>query len=228
MFKKSLLAVSVAALAAVAPLANAYETGDFVIRAGIVTVQPHEDSGHIAAGPLGKVGGSKATVDHDEELGLTFSYFFTDHLAVELLGATPFKHKVGYKGLGGAGLPNSKLADIKELPPTLSLVYYPLQKDYPVQPYVGLGINYTHFFDEDLSSDAKSKGFHGLDLDDSWGAAAEVGADWRLTDRLFINTQVRYIDIDTTAKAHLDGVGRVKVDVDVDPWVYMVALGYKF
>ena len=24
------------------------------------------------------------------------------------------------------------------------------------------------------------------------------------------------------------GVGRTKVDVDVDPWVYMVGLGYKF
>ena len=43
-----------------------------------------------------------------------------------------------------------------------------------------------------------------------------------------INAQVRYIDIDTTAYTNFDGVGRLKVDVDVDPMVYMVGLGYKF
>lgn len=225
---KSLVALSVAALAATAPLAHAYETGDFVIKGGIISLQPDEDSGKISAGALGKVGGTKATLDHDEQFGLDLSYFVTDHLAVDLLLATPFNLNAGYKGLGGAGLPDSKLGDFKALPPTLSLVYYPLEKSYPVQPYVGVGVNYTTFFDEGLSSDAKSKGFHGLDLDDSWGVAAQVGVDWRLTDNLFVNTQVRYVDLDTTAESNLDGVGKVKVDVDVKPWVYMLALGYKF
>jgi outer membrane protein len=52
-----------------------------------------------------------------------------------------------------------------------------------------------------------------------------------LTDKIMLNAAVWYVDIDT--QATLDGpsalsVGRTKVNVDVDPWVYMVGVGYKF
>jgi outer membrane protein len=57
--------------------------------------------------------------------------------------------------------------------------------------------------------------------------AYQVGADYMLTDNIMLNAQVRYIDIDTTGTTHL-GATKVKVDVDVDPFVYMVGLGYKF
>ncbi|MNF15333.1 outer membrane protein W [compost metagenome] len=52
-----------------------------------------------------------------------------------------------------------------------------------------------------------------------------------LTDHIMINGQVRYIDIDTTGYVNNDALAagtRAKVDIDVDPWVYMVGLGYKF
>jgi outer membrane protein len=48
-----------------------------------------------------------------------------------------------------------------------------------------------------------------------------------LTDNIMLNAQVRYIDIDTTGTTSFGG-SKVKVDVDVDPMVYMVGLGYKF
>ncbi|MGY2437821.1 OmpW/AlkL family protein, partial [Escherichia coli] len=92
-----------------------------------------------------------------------------------------------------------KLGSVKHLPPTLSLVYYPLDSKSAFQPYVGAGINYTWFFDDKLSSEAEGAGFRGLDMKDSWGWAAQIGADYMLTDNLMINAQVRYIDIDTTA-----------------------------
>ena len=61
--------------------------------------------------------------------------------------------------------------------------------------------------------------------------AWQVGADYMLTDNIMINGQVRYIDIDTTAYVDNNAVAggtRAKVDVDVDPFVYMVGLGYNF
>jgi outer membrane protein len=66
-----------------------------------------------------------------------------------------------------------------------------------------------------------------FDLDDSWGLAAQVGIDVMLSDRLLLNAQARYIDIDTTGTTHLAG-DKVKVDLEVDPFVYMVGLGYRF
>ena len=225
---KSLFTASLLTLAIAAPIAQAHQAGDIIVRAGAVTVDPHEDSGNIDHAVLGKVAGSGATLNSDTQLGLNFAYMVTDHFGIELLAATPFSHDVGVKGMPGAfaGL-NGKLGSLKHLPPTLSAVYYPLDKSSTFQPYVGVGINYTWFFDTELSSEAEGKGFSGLDMKDSWGLAGQIGMDYMLTDSLMLNAQVRYIDIDTTGTTHLNG-DKVKVDVDVDPFVYMVGLGYKF
>ncbi|WJN60178.1 OmpW family outer membrane protein [Pseudomonas sp. SO81] len=226
---KTLFATSLLALALAAPLAQAHQAGDIILRAGAITVDPHESSSDIWVGALGTdVAGTKATLDSDTQLGLNFAYMVTDHVGVELLAATPFSHDVGVKGMPGAfsGL-NGKLGELKHLPPTLSVVYYPLDAASALQPYVGAGINYTWFFDTKLSSEAEDKGFSGLDLDDSWGLAAQVGMDYMLTDNVMVNAQVRYIDIDTQGSTSFGG-REVEVDVDVDPFVYMIGLGYKF
>lgn len=218
---KSLFTASLLALAIASPIAQAHQAGDIIVRAGAITVDPHEDSSNVKIGGV-KAAGTAATLDSDTQLGLNFAYMLTDQLGVELLAATPFSHDIGTKGLGGL-----KLGSVKHLPPTLSLVYYPLDSKSAFQPYVGAGINYTWFFDDKLSSEAEGAGFRGLDLKDSWGWAAQIGADYMLTDNLMLNAQVRYIDIETTGTTYLNG-DKVKVDVDVDPFVYMVGLGYKF
>lgn len=220
--RKHLLTASLLALAIASPLAQAHKAGDVIIRAGAATVDPNEDSSALSIAG-GKVGGTKATLDSDTQLGLTGTYMLTDHVGLELLAATPFKHEVGVKGLGAL---DGKLGDIKHLPPTLSLQYYPMDPGSAFQPYVGAGLNYTLIFDESLTGQRKSQGFSDLELDDSWGLAAQVGMDYMLTDNVLLNAAVWYIDIDTTATTDLAGVGKVKVDVD--PWVYMVGVGYKF
>lgn len=228
MIRKTLTA-SLLALAVAAPFAQAFEAGDIIVRAGAITVDPHEDSSDIYVGALGvSVPGTKATLDSDTQLGLNFAYMLTNNIGIELLAATPFTHNVGVKGFAGsfAGL-NGDLGELKHLPPTLSVIYYPMDSQSAFQPYAGLGVNYTWFFDDKLDSSAEAKGFSGLDLDDSWGLSAQVGMDYMLTDNVMLNAQVRYIDIDTEATTSFGGAD-VKVDVDVDPMVYMVGLGYKF
>ena len=225
--RKSVFTASLLALAIAAPMAHAYQAGDIIVRAGAITVAPNESSNDIKVGGA-PLAGEKATLDSDTQLGLNFAYMLTNQIGIELLAATPFSHTVGVKGTTVETLvPSGKLADIKHLPPTLSAVYYPMDSSSAFQPYVGLGINYTTFFDEDLSSEARAASFSNLKLKDSWGLAAQVGMDYMLTENLLLNAQVRYIDIDTTATADT-ALGKVKVDVDVDPWVYMVGLGYKF
>lgn len=223
MIRKTLTA-SLLALAVAAPFAQAFEAGDIIVRAGAATVDPNEDSSAVEIAGVGSVAGTKATLDSNTQLGLNFAYMVTDNIGIELLAATPFEHTVGVKGFGAPI--DGNLADIKHLPPTLSVVYYPLDKQSTVQPYVGLGINYTWFFDTELTSQADAI-FDGFDLDDSVGLAGQIGVDFMLTDNIMLNGQLRYIDIDTTGTTYL-GTTKVEVDVDVDPWVYMVGLGYKF
>ncbi|WP_166363205.1 OmpW/AlkL family protein [Pseudomonas akapageensis] len=230
---KPLLSASLIALALAAPIAQAHQAGDFIIRAGAATTAPNEDSGELKLDGA-KISGTKATLDSDTQLGLAFAYMVTDHVGIELLAATPFQHTVGVQGIsaatGIAGL-DGKLGDIKQLPPTLSLQYYPMEPTSRFQPYAGVGINYTLFFDEELSGARKEQGFSNLKLQDSVGLAGQLGMDYMLTDNMLVNASVWYVDIDT--KASVDGptalgVGRTKVNVDVDPWVYMVGVGYKF
>ncbi len=216
------------ALLAVSITAQAHQAGDILVRAGAITVDPHEDSSGIKSAALGDLGGN-ATLNSDTQLGLNFAYMVTDNVGIELLAATPFSHEVGVSGSpAGLSALNGKLGTLKHLPPTLSAIWYPMHSSSALQPYLGAGINFTWFFDEEVSSSAEAKGFDGLSMDNSWGLAAQVGADYMLTDKLMLNAQVRYIDIETTGHTNLDGVGRLKVDVDVDPMVYMVGLGYKF
>ena len=225
---KSLLGASLVALALVAPAAHAYQAGDFILRAGAVTTAPNEDSGELKFDGV-KASGTKATLTSDTQLGLAFAYMLTDHFGLELLAATPFQHEVGVKGLGG-GL-DGKLADIKQLPPTLSLQYYPMEASSKFQPYAGIGVNYTLFFNEELTSERKAQGFSNMKLKNSVGLAGQLGMDYLVNDHLLVNAAIWYVDINT--EATIDGpsalpIGKTKVDVEVDPWVYMVGLGYKF
>jgi outer membrane protein len=225
---KSLLGAPLVALVLLAPVAEAHQTGDIIVRAGAARVVPNEDSGNLKLDGT-KVAGTKATADNSTQLGLTFAYMLSDHVGLELLAATPFSHTIGVKGLG-PGL-DGKLADVKQLPPTLSLQYYPMDSSSKFQPYAGIGLNYTKFFNNDLTGERKQQGFSNLKLKDSVGLAGQIGMDYMLTDRVMLNASIWYIDIDT--KATVDGpsalsVGKTKVDVDIDPWVYMVGLGYKF
>ncbi len=219
--RKSIFAVSLLAAALVSPLANAYQQGDVIVRAGAANVEPNSSSDDLEVNGT-KISGTKddVHVGTDTQLGLTFAFMLQDHLGLELLAATPFKHDIQLKGAG-------KLATTKQLPPTLSLQWYPMETNSKFQPYAGVGVNYTTFFDENLTSDAEAAGFSDLSLDSSWGVAGQLGMDYLVTDHVLLNAAVWYIDIDTQASMNL-GDARVKDNVTIDPWVYMVGVGYKF
>lgn len=240
------LGVLAAAILATAPAVQAYEAGNFVARAGIATVDPDSSSGNLRSEGVGEIPGARVSVDSNTQLGLTFSYMLTDQIAVGVLGATPFKHDIEGDGsvLGGAG----NLAETKHLPPTITLQYFPMPSASKLQPYAGIGVNYTNFFEEKTTStltgvyDSVAQANLGtpagtisrtdIKLDDSFGVAAELGVDYRITERVGINAAVWWVDIDTEATINAYAGNTVadtsRIDVDIDPWVYMVGLSYTF
>ena len=105
--------------------------------------------------------------------------------------------------------------------------YYPIEGDTKFNPYVGVGINTTIFFDEDVDDELNLAldGIVGLppgtvdadlDLDQSWGWSAQVGFDYMIDDNWLFNAAVWYIDIETEAKIST-AIADVKFDVDIDP-----------
>jgi len=225
---KMLTAALIAGLASGAASVQAYEAGDWILRMGAVTVSPNEDSDKIVLPTSPPTVLEGVSVDDDTQLSIIGAYMLSDNFGVELLAATPFEHSMSVKGV------NIDAGTSKQLPPTLMAQWYPRGNQGGWQPYVGIGVNYTIFFDESVDGELKDAlgaiiGAEKADLslDDSFGLAAQVGVDIPLSGNWAINAGVWYIDIGTTAKIKTD-VGTVKFDVDIDPWVYNIGIAYKF
>ncbi|SEI62839.1 MULTISPECIES: OmpW family protein [unclassified Achromobacter] len=197
----------IAAGAFAAP-AHAHEAGDVLFRVGVTQVRPSQNNGSVLDGAV------KLDVSNNVRPSFTLAYMATRNIGIELLGAWPFQHDVS--GSGGLG----KIGSTKQLPPTLSLQWHILP-DSMIQPYIGVGINYTHFFDTKAEGALKGS---DLKLGDSWGVAAQLGADIKINDRWFMNADIRYIDIKSKVKLDGERVGTARID----PWVATVGVGYRF
>jgi outer membrane protein len=208
----------------VSQTAFAFEKGDILVRGGLATVSPNESSSNIIAG---SDLGVNVGVGNNTQLGLNFAYFMTDNINIEVLAATPFKHDVNF------GLPNpldtgNQLAEVTHLPPTISVNYYFDTGNSVLKPYAGVGLNYTLFFDEQFTSQNAAIGLQDLSLDNSFGLAAQLGADYMVDEEWFVNASIRWIDIDTEASFNLNGAQGSIESIEIDPWVYTVAVGYRF
>jgi len=224
--KKNLLTLAVLSFLSVTAVASDYKAGDIVVRGGATMVSP--DNGKSAIYLGGEDSTMSLTVDDNTQIGLNFVYFYDNNWAIELLAATPFTHKVTIQDPNSVlGVDGAKLAEVSQLPPTISALYY-FDTSSKFKPYVGAGINYTIFFDEEFESTPESLGLTDLELDGSFGLSFQVGADYQINDKWHVNASARYISIESEATFDVAGDNIGKANVDVDPMVYSIMLGYKF
>lgn len=155
--------------------------------------------------------GGEVDADNTVVPELDISYFFTDHIAAELILATS-KHDLDYTG-------GVELGDAMILPPTLTLQYH-FTPDQSFSPYVGAGINYSIFYNEDTAA-----GFTDLDVDGGFGWALQAGFDYWLDEHWGLNADVKkiFLNVDATLNN-----GAVRADVDLDPWVVGAGVSYRF
>ena len=224
---KALLMTLVIALTGGSMMSQAYEKGDFVLRLGAVNVDPDSDSSNIN---LPGVPTLNAEVDDDTQFGVIPMYMVTDNVGIELLTATPFEHNITLNGKGV----NLKAGSTKQLPPTLTVQWYPRGGQSGWQPFLGMGVNYTIFFDEDTDKelDETLNAILGatdvdLDLDNSFGLSAQAGVDIPFAKNWAVSFEVWYIDISTNATVRTD-VGNVHFKTDIDPFVYHIGIAHRF
>lgn len=188
-----------AALAAAVPLAQAQDKGTFIVRARAV----HLDSANKDSTGL------KLTIDNKTIPEVDISMFFTPNLAAELILTYPQKQKVFSDG--------AQIGTFKHLPPTLTLQYH--VTGLPgFRPYVGLGVNYTNISDVHVLNGAV-----GL-KHNSFGLAAQLGADVPLGGGWLLNFDAKKVQIGT--KVYVGGADKGKFKVD--PTLLSVGLGYRF
>lgn len=222
-FSKTLIATSLIALM-VGP-ALAYEPGTFVLRGGVGTVDPKSNNLSFSDG----IDEVTLCVDKSTSMTLTGTYMINENWAFDVLAALPFKHDIDATVDVGAGPETMKIADTKQLPPTFSIQYH-FSPDSDFQPYMGLGLNWTTFSSTKLAPDMIDEDVAKLYLDDSYGIAAQIGGDWKVGDRMVVNFDVRWIDIDSDILVSGPAfTGKEKLGTaEIDPWVYALNLGYQF
>lgn len=212
------IVVGLAIAASVAAPAAAKQ-GDVLVRLRAIMVSPNESSSAV----LPSFPGAGVSVNDAYAPELDFTYMATDHIGIELILATD-KHTISGTGtLAGVG----KLANTWVLPPTLTLQYHFLPEGH-FRPYVGAGINYTIFYSRNASDALEAAvGPTDVDLKNSFGYALQAGVDVDISEKLFLNFDVKYIDM-TTRATLTSGALVNSVDVDINPFVFGVGLGMRF
>ncbi|QKX06708.1 OmpW family protein [Aquimarina sp. TRL1] len=147
------------------------------------------------------------------------TYFFTKNIAAELILGTT-KHNVEAISTAPGDI---DLGHVWLLPPTLTLQYH--FTGLVVKPYVGAGVNYTIFYGVDEGDVAND-----VDYDNSFGFALQAGIDYDLTDKWFLNVDVKkiFLQTDVTVDATSALGATVGADVDINPWLFGLGVGYKF
>lgn len=189
--------------------------GDWMVRVRALWVGPNESLS--ARG----IPGADASISNEVVPELDITYFFTPNIAAELILATA-QHDVSGRGaLGG-----NDIGSVWLLPPTLTLQYHFTGLDqvfgHPhaarIKPYVGAGVNYTIFYDVDAGDLGR------VDYDDTFGWALQAGVDIEIGEGWYLNADVKYIGLSTDWS--IPGVA--SGDVDIDPLLVGVGLGYRF
>jgi len=212
------LALGVGAIFAASAPAHA-EKGDILVRARAIIVAPNERTGAVTP----TFPGATTSVDNSWAPELDFTYMATKHVGAELILATTKHHVTGEGTLAGVG----RLAGTWVLPPTLTLQYH-LAPDAHIRPYVGAGVNYTIFYNSKPSAALeKAIGSTRVGLKDSVGYALQAGLDVDVSKRVFANFDVKYINIDTTARLTTGALVNQE-HVHLNPFVFGVGLGTRF
>ena len=193
-----------ALLASSTALAN--QEGDILVRARLININPDGDSEVLGL-----------DVEDHYSLDIDFTYMVSSNFGIELLLDTTSTHRIT---LGGNDVITTRV-----LPPSL-IAQYHFTPNGKIRPYVGAGINYTLFLDEEGEGILDGA---GIELDDSVGYVVQAGVDYDISNDWFFNVDIKYIDIDTTATITNSILGPKATDeVDVNPTILGVGIGTRF
>lgn len=173
-----------------------------------------------------------ANIDVDDARTIVFGYkrYFTDHWGVDFALGIPPRHKVYGKDFLK---PFGQVASVKQVAPTVFVNYRFGDAGDRLRPFVGVGINYTHFTGgrSTASGEAASGGPTTIKLKDSVGLAAQVGVSYALTKEWSLNASFAMAKVKADQKATTttrEGPIVRTTTIDFNPKVFCVTVGYSF
>jgi outer membrane protein len=199
-------------------------------RIGLYSVFYHVSADDLS-GPYVPAG-TNIDAKNVETLYLAYVRSLTSHVDVELtLGYPPLQKTVG-KGpatLGSVPYDGQTIATARWLAPTLLLEYEFLREDSPFRPYIGVGVNYTDFYDRNSTAqgNAASGGPTKISLTSSVGVAGTIGLSYRIAGNWKAYASYSATQVKTRLEADTAGVMRT-THINFGPQALVVAVGYSF
>lgn len=208
----STTAISLLGIGLAGPVCAA--AGDFYIRAGVSAMDP--DTGSESFSTISRSG---VRLDSDITLSGALGWFITDSAALEISSSLPYSpdlegnHRLNELGIGNIG-------DVKYVPTYLTMNYF-FQNTSAVTPYLGAGVAFNKFYDEN----ARPPGLD-VNLDSTFDPTLLAGVEMDFGTPVLVNFDVRYTLLDTDAR--FSGAIDETVEMEIDPVVFTLGVGYRF
>lgn len=219
MKKFSMLALAALALGSGAAQADGFADGNNVVKLGITRYQPHSSTNGISGigvppGADADVGGATTVIFVYERLLTPIS----PNVGLEfVLGIPPRVHA---KATGSVAFLGDDVLSAKNVAPTLLLNYHFFGPDSAFRPYIGAGVNYTHF------SDVKSSLAPDVKMGNSTGLAVQAGINYAITKDVGLFASIAKIDV--KSKVVATGATVLTTTVNFKPLVYSAGVSYQF
>jgi outer membrane protein len=183
---------------------------------GAILYQPHSKTDGIRG--IGVPPGADAEVGSATTLLLTYERALTPNVGVEIvLGVPP---RIKSKATGSVAYLGDDVLSAKNVAPTLFVTYHFGAPGDRLRPYVGLGVNYTHF------ASPRSTLADNVELADSTGLAAHLGADYAVANNWGLFASIARVDV--KSKLVATGTTVLETTIDFRPITYSIGAYYRF
>ncbi|MBU6258067.1 MAG: OmpW family protein [Burkholderiales bacterium] len=182
---------------------------------GVIRYDPHSTSDGITG--IGVPPGADSDVKPANTLLLTYERELVPNVGIELvLGVPPKVKTVATGSVAYLG----EVLTAKNIAPALIMNYHFGQAGSAWRPYLGLGVNYTHF-----GSPYSPYGWQ-VHLADSMGMLIQGGIDYALSPQWGLFASAARVDVRTKLVAV--GATVLQSDINLRPWTYQLGASYKF
>ena len=232
-FLPKILAMSI--LAASAMPAFAQSAGSNIVGMGWFHISPRDSSEGLTT-VRGYDGNAHSSVSNADTLGLTFTHFLTDNMAVTAdLGVPPTFDLTGTGTLARYG----HIGSAKQWSPAVVAKYYFGGSSSKFRPFLGAGLSYVWYSDVTLSPTFQNVASGGsgtatASLSNSWAPVLNAGASYNFNEKWSLNLSVSYLPLKTDAviTGHPSAAPSMNVvsttSITLNPVVTLLSLGYKF
>lgn len=208
--------------------AAAYETGEWVVRGGALYMSPQVSNFVVQSAPGGPdIYPVAIDFSNETQLGINATYMISDNVGAQVLTATPFYYSIVRTSITDPDAMNATPGYVYASPFSISLQLYFMDAGARTQPYVGLGANYTTFYNPKVSG-AQNDAIENLEVDDTWGLSFEVGIDVAIDEHWVVNAAAWYISSETQVSFSDYDDNWTIDDVDLNPLAFMLGVGYRF